>query len=140
MENVVKDASFLLVEDDEVDVMFIKRLFKKHDILNSLYRAENGIEALEMLRGENGKEKISCPCIMLIDINMPKMDGFEFLQEIRKDSELNNNIVFILTTSFQETDIATAYKLNVAGYFLKNDINKLMDMLSIYKEINKFPS
>jgi len=115
-----KAVNILLVEDDMVDVMNVKRAFKKNNINNALYVAENGVEALEMLHGENGKTKINPPPkIILLDLNMPKMGGIEFLKKIRTDEKLKNVSVFVMTTSNEDNDKVEAYRLNVAGYILK---------------------
>lgn len=114
--------TILLVEDDEVDIMNVKRAFKKNNILNPLHIAHNGLEALDMLRGnpEAGIEKVSpAPKVILLDLNMPKMGGLEFLKEIRKDPVLKSISVFVMTTSDEESDKFTAYDLNVAGYIIK---------------------
>ena len=111
--------NILLVEDDEVDIMNVKRAIKKNNITNPLYVAGNGIEALNMLRGEHDTEKIPKPRIILLDLNMPKMGGIEFLKEIRKNDDLKNISVFVMTTSNEDNDKVEAYNLNVAGYILK---------------------
>ena len=108
--------NILLVEDDEVDVMNVRRAFQKNHITNPLFVATNGVEALELLRG--GKIPRDRR-IILLDLNMPKMNGIEFLRELRKDSELNLTPVIVLTTSNDERDRIDAYNLNVAGYLLK---------------------
>lgn len=113
--------NILLVEDDEVDVMTVQRAFKKGNITNPLYIAGNGIEALSMLRGEPGKPSV-IPAerrIILLDLNMPKMNGLEFLHELRSDASLGHIPVVVLTTSNEERDRVQAYQLNVAGYILK---------------------
>lgn len=110
----------LLVEDDSVDVMNVQRAFKKNNINNPLHVAFNGVEALNMLRGTNGKPKLNpLPGVILCDINMPKMNGIEFLKELRNDPTLKSCSVFIMTTSNDEQDKFEAYKLNVVGYVLK---------------------
>jgi CheY-like chemotaxis protein len=108
--------NILLVEDDEVDVMNVRRAFQKNRITNPLFVATNGVEALEQLRG--GKIPRDRR-IVLLDLNMPQMNGIEFLREIRRDSELNLTPVIVLTTSNDERDRIEAYNLNVAGYLLK---------------------
>ena len=114
-----KNVNILLVEDDEVDVMNVQRAFKKIHINNQLFVAGDGLEALSMLRGE-GMEKIDpTPKIILLDLNMPRMNGIEFLTELRRDPDLKNISVFVLTTSKNECDILAAYNFNVAGYVLK---------------------
>lgn len=107
----------LLVEDDEVDIMNVQRAFKKASVANPLHIARNGLEALDLLRGENRLAIL--PKIILLDINMPKMNGLEFLEEIRKDDSLRHLSVFVLTTSNEERDKLLAYQHNVAGYILK---------------------
>lgn len=120
--NTLEDQllNILLVEDDSVDVMNVQRAFKKNNITNPLYIAFNGVEALNMLRGTNGKPKLNpMPRIILLDINMPKMNGLEFLRELRNDPELKSISVFVMTTSNDDQDKIEAYNLNVAGYILK---------------------
>jgi CheY-like chemotaxis protein len=108
--------NILLVEDDEVDVMNVRRAFERNNVSNPLYVAGNGLEALEMLRGnEVPKERR----LILLDLNMPKMNGIEFLQALRADPELQSLPVVVLTTSNDDQDKIDAYNLNVAGYLLK---------------------
>jgi CheY-like chemotaxis protein len=112
--------NILLVEDDEVDVMNVRRAFKKGHITNPLYVAGNGIEALEMLRGEGAGDKVPAQRrLILLDLNMPKMNGIEFLTELRADPNLKPIPVVVLTTSSEDRDRVNAYDLNVAGYLLK---------------------
>ncbi|MFM7016617.1 MAG: response regulator [Bacteroidota bacterium] len=115
-----KLLNILLVEDDSVDVMNVQRAFVKNNITNPLHIAFNGVEALNMLRGNNGKPKLNpSPRIILLDINMPKMNGLEFLRELRNDDDLKSVSVFVMTTSNDDQDKIEAYNLNVAGYILK---------------------
>jgi CheY-like chemotaxis protein len=108
--------NILLVEDDEVDVMNVRRAFERNNVSNPLYVAGNGLEALEMLRGhEIPRERR----LILLDLNMPKMNGIEFLQALRADPELASTPVVVLTTSNDDQDKLDAYNLNVAGYLLK---------------------
>lgn len=115
-----KAINILLIEDDLVDVMNVKRAFKKNNISNPLFIAENGEEALQMLRGEEGKKVFDAlPRIILLDLNMPKMGGIEFLKELRSDEKLKDISVFVMTTSNEDNDKVEAFRLNVAGYILK---------------------
>jgi CheY-like chemotaxis protein len=109
----------LLVEDDEVDIMNVQRAFKKNNISNPLHIARNGVEALDILRGKNPDVIIPSPRVILLDINMPRMGGIEFLTELRKHPEHRSASVFVMTTSNEESDKIAAYDLNVAGYILK---------------------
>lgn len=112
--------TILHVEDDQVDKMVIERVIKKLKLTNTLLHASNGEEALDVLRGTNGKEKLeSLPQVVLLDINMPKMNGLEFLKELRNDPEFKSISVFVMTTSNDDNDKIEAYKMNVAGYILK---------------------
>jgi CheY-like chemotaxis protein len=108
--------NILLVEDDEIDVMNVRRAFKKNNICNPLFTAGNGLEGLEMLRSDALPRDRR---LVLLDLNMPKMNGIEFLRELRADPELRSVPVVVLTTSDDERDRVEAYNLNVAGYILK---------------------
>ncbi|WP_437853966.1 response regulator [Sorangium sp. So ce363] len=111
-----KLLNILLVEDDDVDVMNVRRAFKRNNISNPLWVAGNGVEALEMLRsGVVPAERR----LILLDLNMPKMNGIEFLRELRADPVLGATSVVVLTTSNDDRDKVGAYNLNVAGYLLK---------------------
>ncbi len=115
------EVSILLVEDDELDVRAVKRAFRELKIANALYEARDGLEALDMLRGEHGHTPLPHPLIILLDLNMPRMGGIEFLDEIRQDPALRASVVFVMTTSAAEEDRFKAYDRNVAGYVLKHD-------------------
>jgi CheY-like chemotaxis protein len=111
-----RPLNILLVEDDEVDVMNVQRAFERNHLTNSLFVAGNGIEALEMLRGNAiPKERR----LILLDLNMPKMNGIEFLEALRADPEISSTPVVVLTTSNDDQDKVDAYNFNVAGYLLK---------------------
>ena len=114
-------VKILLVEDDDVDAEMVVRGFRNHRIENPITTAENGIEGLKILR-RNGRERFSKPFLTLLDLNMPAMNGFEFLDELRDDALLRDSIVFVLTTSNAETDRARSYAKNVAGYIVKSDV------------------
>ncbi|MFD1157808.1 response regulator [Roseovarius aestuarii] len=130
-------VKFLIVDDDEVSVIKIKRAIAKAKLGNPVRVANDGIEALEILRGDGGQEKITPPYIVTLDINMPRMDGHEFLQEIRNDTRLKNVLVFVLTTSSNEADIRAAYDRNVAGYILKeNSESDLIDKINMIENFS----
>lgn len=135
-----KQLNILLVEDDDIDVMTVQRAFRKNNISNPLKVAGNGIEALEMLRGG---EIPPFNRIILLDINMPRMDGIEFLRELRADPELRATTVVVLTTSNEDRDRVQAYELNVAGYLLKPvtfvNFVEIMAMLNKYWTLMEFP-
>jgi CheY-like chemotaxis protein len=116
-----KILNILLVEDDVVDVMNVQRAFKKQNITSPLCVASNGIEALEILRAPKGSPQAMSKerRLVLLDLNMPRMNGLEFLVELRGDSELKSTPVIVLTTSDEDRDRVEAYNFNVAGYILK---------------------
>ena len=140
MEN--KLINILLVEDDAVDVMTVQRAFKKSKVSNPLHIAGNGLEALEMLRSPDNPFRDS-RCVILLDLNMPKMNGIEFLKELRKDSDFHHTPVIVLTTSDQEKDRVEAYNLHVAGYILKpvtfSKFVEVVTVLNHYWTLCEFP-
>jgi CheY-like chemotaxis protein len=115
-------VTVLLVDDDDVDVQAVRRAFKKAKIANPVAIARDGQEALEVLRGKDGVAPLSRPYIIILDLNMPRMDGIEFLTELRKDPQHRDAVVFVLTTSKADEDRAASYDKNVAGYILKSDV------------------
>ncbi len=128
----------LLVEDDEVDVMNVQRAFRKGHIANPLHIAGNGLEALEMLRGTSEKLPTvpSERRLILLDLNMPKMNGIEFLEALRDDQNLRQIPVVVLTTSNEDRDRLQAYNFNVAGYLLKPvTFNTFVDVMTT---LNKY--
>lgn len=133
----------LLVEDDDGDAKGIERAFKKAKIQNPIHRAHDGIEALEMLRGDIGNDKVPSPRILIVDINMPRMNGLDLIKKIREDKDLKSSIVFVLTTSSDDDDIFRSYGLNVAGYIVKEeagkDFLKLTELLGAYWQIVEIP-
>lgn len=135
--------NILLVEDDAVDVMNVQRAFKKNNITNPLHTAGNGLEALALLRGEGCEALRPLPKLILLDINMPKMNGIEFLRELRNDPKLKSISVIVLTTSNEERDVVSAYDLNVAGYILKPvELDKFIEAvrtLDLYWSLNVLP-
>ena len=114
-----KNLSVLHLEDDKVDTMVIERIIRRNMEYVVLYHAKDGEEAFDMLKGENGNTKIPRPNIILLDLNMPRMNGHEFLKALREDPEFKPISVFVLTTSDDEYDRFTAFSFNVAGYILK---------------------
>lgn len=119
----------LLVDDDEVDVMNVQRAFQKARIENPIFTARDGLEALELLRGGTvPRERL----LVLLDLNMPRMNGLEFLRAVRADRELHSLTVVVLTTSDDERDKIDAYDLNVGGYLLKPvTFGKFVDILEV---------
>ena len=117
-----QEVRFLIVDDDHIVVMAIKRALKKLNATNELLSAVDGVEALQLLTDDNGKTSIDRPFIVVLDINMPRMNGLELLSEIRADAAIRSTVVFMLTTSDAPEDICSAYEKNIAGYILKDDL------------------
>ena len=139
----VNGVHILLVEDDEVDAEAIQRAFRQQRIANPFTVLPDGVEALRALRGEEGATAIPRPYIVLLDINMPRMNGIEFLQALREDPDLQRSIVFVLTTSNRDEDKMAAYNGHVAGYILKSrageDFLEVIKLLRSYWRIIEFP-
>jgi len=119
MSTAPSTPCLLLVEDDQMDIMNVQRELRKHNINLPLHIAGNGREALNMLRGENNQTKIDKPSVVMIDINMPRMNGLELLEALRSDPEFVGLNIFIMTTSDLEADRLKARELAVSGYIVK---------------------
>lgn len=134
-----KPASILLVEDDDIDAMSVQRAFKRMKIANPIVRAKDGIEALEILL----KGGVEQPYLILLDLNMPRMGGLEFLDTIRNNPHLELSVVFVLTTSKDDEDKIKAYKNHVAGYIVKEKFDEgfeqLVQMLDHYWRLVELP-
>ena len=129
----------LLVEDDKVDAMTVKRALKEIHVTNHVETAGNGEEALEYLRAHKDEE----PCIILLDLNMPRMNGIEFLKVAKQDELLKMIPVVVLTTSKEDQDKVESFKLSVAGYMIKPvDYQKFVDVMrtiNIYWTLSELP-
>ena len=130
----------LLIEDDNVDVMTVERVFRDLKIANQLVSTSNGERALEYLR-TNGNKK---PCVILLDLNMPKMNGTEFLKIVKTDESLKKIPVVVLTTSSQQQDVVESFKLGAAGYMVKSvDYGKFVETIrtiNLYWTLSELPS
>ena len=141
-----ESLNLMLVEDDEIDRMAVRRAFKRKALPVNIVEANNGQQALDILLGESDLTAPPEPFIILLDINMPKMDGIELLQRLRSETtepRLRNAIVFVLTTSDADRDLDRAYALNVAGYLLKTadkgGLDAIAEMLWAYRRLVVFP-
>jgi len=115
-----KEVTIFIVDDDDIDAIALERALRKLRLLNSVCRARDGQEALDMLRAG----AIATPFIVLLDLNMPRMNGLEFLQALRSDPSLTHAVVFVLTTSKSDEDLVAAYREHVAGYVLKQHMDR----------------
>jgi len=139
--NAYEEVTILVVDDDDVDVIGVQRALRKLKILNPVIRAHDGIEGLELLRNSSIVKR---PYIILLDLNMPRMNGFEMLKELRQDEALASSVVFVLTTSKADEDKVEAYQQNVAGYVVKNKVGEgfmgLIEMLDRYWRVVELPT
>ncbi len=130
----------LLIEDDNVDVMTVERVLRELKIANQLVSTSNGEQALEYLRTNDNKK----PCVILLDLNMPKMNGAEFLKIAKTDKALKKIPVIVLTTSSQQQDVVESFKLGAAGYMVKSvDYGKFVETIRIidqYWTLSELPS
>ena len=134
-----KPAHILLIEDDEIDAESMRRALKKLKINSPLTHVKKGIEALEFLRADGARYHEKSPYLIVLDINMPTMNGFEFLEELRRDDNHKNAIVFVLSTSNAERDKIRAYKDSVEGYLLKSIAGKgFMDVVEMLEQYWRF--
>lgn len=136
-------VTVLLIEDDAIDAEAVERAFRRARIANPIVHVTDGLEGLRVLRGEEGAATLNRPYVILLDLNMPRMNGIEFLDVLRADESLNDSVVFVLTTSDDDRDKVAAYEKQVAGYMLKSnaghDFMQLTGMLDSYWRIVELP-
>lgn len=134
------EVTLFLIEDDDIDAMSIKREFKARRIANPIIRAKDGVDAFELL--ESGQ--INRPFVILLDLQMPRMGGLEFLTKLRANIKYKDSVVFVLTTSEDEQDIFDSYQLNIAGYFVKDEVGVgfigIVDILDGYWKVVHLPT
>ncbi|HEY3327815.1 MAG TPA: response regulator [Novimethylophilus sp.] len=135
----IKNKPILLVEDDQVDAMTVKRALKELHVTNPVTHVENGEAAVEHLRGPDEK-----PCIILLDLNMPKMGGIEFLQIAKHDDGIKMIPVVVLTTSEEQQDKVESFNLGVAGYMTKpvdyQQFVEVMRSINTYWTLSEMPT
>ncbi len=138
-----KPVSVLLVEDDDGDAKALRRAFARARVANNIYRALDGYEALDMLHNRHASVSLPQPILVLVDLNMPKMNGLKLIEKLRVDPELCKTVVFILTTSRRDEDKDAAYHLNITGYITKNaageDFLNVVALLHSYWHLVELP-
>jgi CheY-like chemotaxis protein len=131
------------VDDDDVAVESIVRSFERHALPCNLFWAEDGLMALRILRNEVPDKRVPEPRVVLLDLNMPRMNGFEFLQALRAEPQLQSTVVFVLTTSGSDADRLRAYQEHISGYMVKTAVgpqfSKLVRLLADYQVSVAFP-
>ena len=136
------EVTILVVDDDELDVRATKHALRQQAIGNPVQVAANGVEALALLRGQGpAPPLLRRPYLILLDLRMPRMNGLQFLDEVRGDPALRDSLVFVVTTSDSDRDIDAAYRHNVAGYILKKHLRSQAGaMLHSFIGCVSFPS
>jgi CheY-like chemotaxis protein len=129
----------LLVEDDTIDAMTVRRAFRDLKVTNSLVHTVNGEEALAYLQDPTSNK----PCLILLDLNMPKMNGIEFLEIAKASPAMKKIPVVVLTTSSEERDVVETFRLSVAGYIIKPvDYRNFVDAIraiNLYWTLSELP-
>ena len=128
---MLKTRPLLLIEDDKVDAMTVKRAMEEIGVIESFVHLSNGEEALDYLQSEVNEK----PCLILLDLNMPRMNGIEFLEKARVDPAIRNIPVVVLTTSREDREIVKTFKESVAGYMVKPvDYDQFVEQMRVISE------
>ena len=143
MNDRLPTLTILLAEDDDVAAEAVVRSLQKAGLNFPVVWAEDGAQALHALRGQDPARQVPRPRVTLLDLNMPRMNGFEFLQALRADRELSDDVVFVLTTSDVDTDRVRAYHAHIAGYMVKSSVgpqfSRLAQLLGLYQHVIRLP-
>ncbi|SEO25911.1 Response regulator receiver domain-containing protein [Nitrosospira multiformis] len=135
----ITNKPILLVEDDQVDMMRVTRALKEIHVINQIVHRENGEDALNYLQDEKSEK----PCLILLDLNMPIMNGIEFLQAVKKDGRLRAIPVVVLTTSDDQQDKLDSFNLGAAGYMAKpvdyRQFVEVMHSIDAYWTLSQMP-
>jgi CheY-like chemotaxis protein len=133
----------LVVDDDDITSETVERALRKVEGCYRVVAASDGADALRVLRGETTRQ-VRKPFVVLLDLNMPTMNGFEFLEQLRNDRRLRDSVVFVLTTSDSDADRSRAYHELIAGYMVKSSVgaqfSKLSTMLREYSAAVRLPA
>lgn len=122
----LKRPSVLLVEDDETDILHFRRLAKKNGIDDRIHVVSSGEEAIQFLLSQESRHGVAATLVMT-DLNMPGMTGHELIEDIRANPNISNTVIFVVSTSDLQSDIARAYKNGVAGYIVKDSLGESFD-------------
>lgn len=135
---------YVVIDDDDIDREVIRRALRKNGSTNPIIEAENGAVALSILQGTADKAPLEKPYLLILDLNMPRMNGFEFLDRLRDDPNLRYTPIFVLSTSGAESDKKNAHKRCISGYILKSsdnqDLTNAVAMLDQYQRIVELPT
>lgn len=135
------NLKILVVDNDEVDQRDIERSLRHRNIANEIVAVSDGKDALEVLRGVKGEEPLEWPYIIITELNMPGMNGFGLLRELREDEQLKPTPVFVLTSSKNREDMVRAYQYNIAAYLVKAELGvSLIDTLAVIDDFLVYAS
>lgn len=129
-------VNILMVEDNDVDVMMFHRAMKKSENTSKLTRARDGVEALEILSNLHSADPPLDPYVILLDINMPRMNGHDFMRKLRANKEIANSRVVVVTTSDDPKDIGLAYEQHASGYVIKPD--SIAEMVNVINRLHQY--
>ncbi len=143
-QDQAKTVNILLVEDNEDDVIMIRDIFEEQNMVNVVGVAEDGEIAMSYLRKEDKYADAQTPELVLLDINMPKKNGFEVLEEMKRDDKLKHIPVIMLTTSGRPEDIKKAYETGASTYVMKrvawDEFSRAVEQFSVYwTKVAKIP-
>jgi CheY-like chemotaxis protein len=144
LKRILQKSPILLVEDNEDDIVITKRAMEKVQIINNLYIVHDGQEALDFLKKTGKYKNAPRPGFVLLDLKMPKLDGFEVLREIKKNPDLKSIPIIILTTSERDDDISQAYALGCNSYIVKSVdytkfIKTVIEIRQYWLELSEIP-
>lgn len=136
--------TILLIEDDEIDVENVVRAFQQRHMANLIIHVTDRLCAFEVLRGTPDQLPLAQPYLILLDMNMLRMNGLQFLHELRQDPALMRSVVFVLSTSAAEQDIDAAYDEQIAGYIMKANVGENwihpLELLEKFQKVVRFPN
>lgn len=129
-----QNVTMLHIEDDDVDAEAVERDLRAANFCMPIKRANCGMDALEKLHETAEELKLTPPCLILLDMNLPDMSGVEFLKQLRQDPHWHQAPVFVLTNSMREDDLRDAYEQGIVGYLHKDDHREVSKIPSLFKE------
>lgn len=133
--NAVRPVDILLVEDNPGDIRLTKEALKDAKVMNEIFVAKDGVEAIEFLRRKGRFSNVPLPDLILLDLNLPKKDGRQVLAEIKEDPILKHIPVVVLTTSKADEDIVKTYNLHANAYITKPvDLNRFAEIIHVLNE------
>ena len=140
----ITERLILLVDDNPDDIMIAKKAFQKCQIRNKVYVTHDGEEAIQFLRKEGNYKDVLTSALVILDLNMPKVDGFEVLKTIKSDDELKSIPIIVLTSSERDEDIERAYKLGCNSFIVKpasfkNFVEAVMEIKRYWLSLSKIP-